>query len=499
MHQIKITILFCFFSLISQAQSVPDSSKQIIRLNLKEAIQMAKLQSLSSFRSKNMYIASYWDFRSYKASQLPGMRLSTTPINYNRSISREYNSNTNTYEFISNETLSSNLGVSVDQNLTITGGQLSVASNIRRLENMGSDNISFTTVPISIRLSQPLNGYNKFKWQSKLKPLEFEKAKKTFLAEMEALSEQAVRIFFNSIGAEIDLKIAETNLANADTLFNIGKGRFQIGTVTQDELLDLELTYLNAKMAKTKSQVNLQQARNLLNSFLGFDKDIVIIPLIPDEIPELKVNSDKALELAKSNNPQVLELESKMIRANENIAKTKSTSGLSADLNANLGINKQSDELQNVYAPPFGDDRGLGVTLNAPIIDWGTRRGQIQMAKSNKQVAEAEVKQAMIDFEQDIIMQVLQFNLQEEQVLISSKADNVAQLGYNVTKQRFMIDKVDVIRLNAARNSLDGAKRRYIDALSEYWRGYYNIRQITLFDFEQNQSLIKSLDYLLEQ
>jgi outer membrane protein TolC len=211
------------------------------------------------------------------------------------------------------------------------------------------------------------------------------------------------------------------------------------------------------------------------------------------------VFADDALSLAKENNPQILALEARMIQANENIARTRSTSGLSADLSANLGINKQAKDFDEAYKSPFGDDRGLGISINAPIIDWGTRRGQIQMAKSNKQVTEAEVKQALIDFEQDVIMNILEFNLQEEQVAISAKADTVAQLGFNVTKQRFMIDKVDVLKLNAARNNLDNAKRNYINALSNYWRGYYTIRQITLFDFERNETLIKSLDYLLEK
>ncbi|WP_430816225.1 TolC family protein [Carboxylicivirga sp. RSCT41] len=498
MRLIKYILLLLLVSFTANAQSVPDTTRQQMRLTLEEAINLAKLQSLSSFRSKNMYLASYWEYRSFKASQLPGLRINTTPFNYNRSISVQYNSVTGEYDFVPDERISSDIGLSLNQNVTFTGGRLSLNSDFSRMENIESGNISYRTVPISIKLSQPLTGYNEFKWQSKLKPLEFEQAKKSFLSDMEALSEQAVRVFFNSVGAEIDLKIAETNLANADTLFNVGKGRFQIGTVTQDELLDLELTYLNAKMSRTRAQVNLQQARNTLNSFLGFDKDLVIIPLIPDEIPSLKVKAEEALTLAKENNPQILALEGRMIAANESIARTKATSGLSADLRANLGINKQANDISDSYSSPFGDDRGLGVSLNAPIIDWGTRRGQIKMAKSNKQVTEAEVKQALIDFEQDVIMNILEFNLQEEQVAISAKADTVAQLGFNVTKQRFMIDKVDVLKLNAARNNLDNAKRNYINALSSYWRGYYIIRQITLYDFERDESLIKSLDYLLE-
>ena len=498
MRRLSFILFALILSLTCRAQSGSDTIKKQMLLNLDEMIQLAKLQSISSFRSKNMYLARYWEFRSFKASQLPGLRLNATPFNYNRSVTPQYNFESGDYIFVPDERISSNVGLSLNQNVTFTGGKLSLTSDVRRMENMGSDNVSFTSVPISIRLSQPLNGYNQFKWQSKLKPLAFEKAKKTFTAEMEGLSEQAVRIFFNSIGAEIDLKIAQTNLANADTLFLIGKGRFQIGTVTQDELLDLELSYLNAKMAKTRADINLKQAQNKLNSFLGFEKDVKITPLIPDKIPSLKVNADQALVLAKENNPEVLQLEEMLINANEKIARLRSTSGLSADLKAKMGINRQADYFKAAYQSPFGDDRGMGITINAPILDWGTRRGKILMAKSDKQVTEATVKQSLIDFEQNIVMRILEFNLQEEQVIISAKADTVAQLGYNVTKQRFMIDKVDVIKLNAARNNLDRSKRNYLNALSEYWRAYYNIRQITLFDFERNETLVKSLDYLLK-
>lgn len=477
---------------------VDSLTKQTMQLTLQEAIRLAQLQSLSSFKSKNMYLASYWDFRSYKASQLPGLSLTSTPIDYSRSVNQYYDANSDQIRFVSTETLFSDVGVSLNQNLVLTGGELSVNSDLRRLENVGSST-DFTSIPFSIRLSQPLYGYNSFRWASKLKPLEYEQAKKTYLADMEALAQNTVNYFFNTIGAHIDLKIAETNLANADTLFNIGKGRFNIGTVTQDELLDLELSFLNAKLEKTKAQVNLKQAQNLLNSFLGFDKDVVIDPLIPNEIPQLKINADEALELAKENNPDILAMEVELISAKQSVAQAKGTSGLSANLNANMGKNKTASEFSEVYNGPFQDDRGLSVSLSAPILDWGTRRGQIQMAKSNQQVTEAGVKQSMIDFEQNVMMQVLQFNMQEEQVKISAKADTVAQMGYKVTKQRFMIDKVDVIKLNAARTSLDQAKRAYLSALSNFWVGYYTIREITLYDFEHNESLIHSLDHLLEQ
>lgn len=498
MRHILILILALNTGLM--AQNKPDT--QTMQLNLQEMIDLAKLQSIASFRSKNMYLSNYWQFRSYKASLLPALLFSTNPFNYNRAVNEEYDFDEGIYKFVPNETLSSSADLSIRQNITMTGGALNLTSSFRRLENLspkeGVSGSSYTAIPIELRLSQPLNGYNEFKWQSKLAPLAFEKAKKSFIKEMEDLSEQAVGIFFGTINAEIGLNIATTNLANADTLYRIGKGRYQIGTITQNDLLDLELTYLNAKMSKTKAEIDLQRARNQINSFLGISKEIKIIAIIPDEIPQLKIDADQALSLAKENSPEILGYEEQLISANQKVARSRSSNGLTADLSANFGVNSNSDTFNDLYNPPYNQNRGVGLTLKTPIVDWGNRKGQIQMAKSERQVTEATIKQSLIDFEQNIIMQVLEFNLQEEQVAIAAKADTIAQKGFEVTKQRFLIDKVDVLKLNTARNSLESSKRSYIGALQTYWRSYFNIRKTTLYDFEKGIYLTEDFDALLQ-
>ena len=491
-----------FITVFASIKAQNNNNELSMRLSLQEMINLAKLQSISSFRSQNMYLSNYWQFRSYKANLLPALLFSTNPLNYSRAVNEVFDSNDDQYKFVPIETLSSSADLSVRQNITLTGGSISLTSSFRRLENLSSNeeesSASYTAIPIELRLSQPLNGYNEYKWQSKLAPLAFEKAKKNFMKEMEALSEQAVGIFFGTISAEIGLNIASTNLANADTLYRIGQGRYQIGTITQNDLLDLELTYLNAKMSKTKAEIGLQRARNQINSFLGIDKEVKIVPLIPDNIPQLKIDADLALDLAKENSPEILGFEEQLISANQKVARSKSSNGLTADLSANFGVNSNSDSFNELYNPPYNQNRGVGVTLKTPIVDWGNRKGQIQMAKSERKVTEATIRQSLIDFEQNIIMQVLEFNLQEEQVNIAAKADTIAQLGFEVTKQRFLIDKVDVLKLNTARNSLESSKRSYLGALETYWRSYYNIRKTTLYDFENKVYLTEDFDALLQ-
>ena len=132
-----------------------------------------------------------------------------------------------------------------------------------------------------------------------------------------------------------------------------------------------------------------------------------------------------------------------------------------------------------------------------PILDWSRRKGQLAMAQSNREVMRISINQEKIDFEQNVTMNVMEFNLQGNQVINTAKADTIAQMQYDVTQQRFLIGKVDVTKLNLARNDREQARRAYIRSLRSYWDYYITIRRLTLFDFENNVTLSEDFDKLI--
>ena len=86
-------------------------------------------------------------------------------------------------------------------------------------------------------------------------------------------------------------------------------------------------------------------------------------------------------------------------------------------------------------------------------------------------------------------MNVMEFNLQSDQVMNSARADTIAKKGFEVTMQRFKIGKLDIQKLNLARNDVENARRAFISSLRKYWTNYFTIRQLTLFDFEKKNDL----------
>lgn len=468
-------------------------------LTLEEVIDIASKQSLDAFRNQNMYLASYWEFRYFKADRLPTLSFDATPFDYNRSMQKVYNYDENRDEYKSREDLSSEVALLLNQNVGLTGGRLFARSELNLTEKLGNDRISsYSSTPFSVGYTQNVNGYNNLKWTAKIEPLKFERAKRDFVQSKERLAIKATRLFFDLVDAQIEVNITTTNLANADTLYKIGTGRFQVGTVTQDELLNLELGFMNAQLSLTRAKIGLERAQAQLNSFLGFDKNVRIECIVPTELPDLQISSDEAVVAAFENNPEIILQQQRLIEEDRRVRQAKSQTGISGDVYALYGLNQNADQLGLVYQDPL-DRQRLQIGVNIPVLDWGRRKGRLAMAESNREVVRISINQEKIDFEQNVIMNVMEFNLQADQVLSRAKADTIAQLGYDVTQQRFLIGRVDVTKLNLARNDQETARRAFINALRTYWNYYFTIRQLTLFDFEKNITLSEDFDRLVNQ
>jgi outer membrane protein TolC len=120
------------------------------------------------------------------------------------------------------------------------------------------------------------------------------------------------------------------------------------------------------------------------------------------------------------------------------------------------------------------------------------------MAVSSLELAQVQAQQAIVDFQQNLTLDVEQFNLQKNQVAIAAKSDTVARRMYEVTKQRFLIGKISILDLNNADTKKDQNRRAYVQALQNYWSYFYNMRTLSLYDFVNKKPLETDYEKLLQ-
>ena len=477
--------------------AIPATSQEIKRLSLDEVVRLASEQSPNALIAKHRFRASYWQYRTFVAEYRPTLTLTGNMPDYSTAYSRVWNSVAQQWEYASTDVLQTTGNLSLAQNIGLTGGSISLYADLTYEKNFETDGERYITSPLNVRLTQPLFRYNELKWQKKIEPLKYEEARKTYLRDIENVHMMAVQYFFNLALAQINKEIAETNMQNADTLYQIALGRYNLGTIAEDELLQMELSYLNAGTAINESEMNLRDRELKLRSFLGFNQTVRLELLIPNEIPDLEVDVNEVLKLAEENNPELIALERQLVEAQSSVAQAKAEKGLNANLTASYGLRDQDQMLNMAYDQP-NKQQTIRVGFSLPILDWGQGRGRYKMAQSSEELTRVQVEQSRVDFEQNLMLDVHQFNMQNDQVRIAAKSDTVAAKMFEVTKQRFLIGKIDVLELNNADTKKDQNKRSYIQALNNYWTYYYNMRALTLFDFITRKPLETDYDKLVE-
>jgi len=494
MKRIKALSLTVLFATLLTLPAIP---QEIKRLTLDEVVQLASEQSPNALIAKHRFRASYWQYRTFIAEYRPALTLTGNLPDYSTAYNRVWNSNAQQWEYASTNVLQTSGNLSLAQNIGLTGGSISLFSDLNYEKNYETDGERYITSPLNVRLTQPLFRYNELRWQKKIEPMKYEEARKTYLRDVENVHMMAVQYFFNLALAQINREIAQTNMQNADTLYQIAKGRYNLGTIAEDELLQMELSYLNAGTAINESEMNLRDRELKLRSFLGFNQSVRLELLIPGEVPVLEVEVSEVLKLAEENNPELIGLDRQLLEAQSSVAQARAEKGLNANLSASYGLRDQDPLLEMAYDKP-NQQQTIRVGFTLPILDWGLGRGRYKMAKSSEELTRVQVEQSRSDFEQTLLLDVQQFNMQDDQVKIAAKSDTVAAKMFEVTKQRFLIGKIDVLELNNADTKKDQNKRQYIQALNNYWTYYFNMRALTLYDFIQRKPLETDYEKLVE-
>ena len=483
------TLLIAINLLCQASFAQPDT----LLLSLPAAIRIANDSSLQAFRERNVYLSAYWQYNNYKAEKLPSVSLSTTPIRYNRSINKQYSINDSGYVFIPEQTFNSSIGLSAQQNLTLTGGTFYINSDLQRLQNMGTRNsMQFNSTWLSVGYKQPIFGFNDYKWAKKTEPLAFEKAKREYIESRESITLRVIPLFFGLAEAEMALQIARQNYHNADTLYKISVKRFELTSVDKADLLTLKLELINSRTSLRQAENNYMRSKDNLLVFLRKNTEGVDL-VLPENLPTLQIQANLALQQSQQNYPVFIELQQQVIHAEREVEQRKIQSRFNASLDANFGLNKNASEWEQVYIDPLNQQM-VAVSLNIPLVDWGVRKSRYNIARNNRDATLLSVEQQKQEFEQEMIRLVNEFNLQAEIVKSSKEAANIASESYRINRERFLLGRIDVNTLSLQQVKKDQALRSYISELRRYWTYYYQIRQLTLYDFEKQQALQASFD-----
>jgi outer membrane protein TolC len=498
----KAMLLFMSFMIsfsiesIAQQKNLAVNKKQKITMN--DVLSIATSKSLDAFKLKQQYGASYWQFESFNASVLPQINLEYQPISYSKAVIKRYDFNNNIDIYKEQQTFNSYADISINQIVSATGASVFLSSSFNRLASMGDvSSKDYSATPISFGFFQPIMAFNKYKWEHKIAPLQFQHAKKEYIYQIQEINLKTVAYFFNWALSSEKVEMAKESTETAKKLFVIGRKRYELGSIEKDDVLNLELDVYNAETYLLQSQKELEKAVAELRLFLRDDDCLNKEPELPELISNLQIDILEATALAEQNNPEIFNLKIKSMEGMRNLDKVVKENRFDLSVTGNYGLNQYANTVKGAYSN-LQEQQIIAVQFKMPILDWGERKGNIKTARLNKEVEDIAIQKEGDQIHQELILKVSNFNLQKQLVAGALRSSEISKSSYEITEKRFLSGSIDLLRLTSARKAWQLASENYITSLHNYWKFYYEVQQLTLYDFMNSNTLSKNFDEILK-
>ena len=482
----RLFLLFCLLPVAAFGQDT-------LRLTLDECVTMARRQSVDAAVALGELKSAYWQWRSYRADLLPEVSFAASG-SYNKRYT-SYQQGDGGVSYVHNDYLGLDGSLYISQKIWPTGGTLSVESSLSYLHQSGTGGGNqFMSLPVALTFSQPIFGINSLKWDRRIEPLRYREAEARFLTETEQVAMKAVNLFFNLLLAGEQVGIAEQNVQTAEKLYEVAQAKRRMGTISENDVLQMRLGVLTARSALTDAESTRQAQQFALRAFLDVETDIA--PVAPEDIPRMRLAYADVLDHALANNAFATTMRRQQLEADYNVASARANQR-SISLTAQLGYTGVGDHLGGAYRDLLGNEV-VSVGVSIPLMDWGKRKGRRKMAESNREIVQGQLRQQAQEFRQNIFILTEQFNNQAEQLRIACESDTIAQRRYHTNVETFRIGSISTLELSDAQKAKDEARRNRIAQLYNYWNYYYQLRSIALWDFENECDITADVERLIK-
>jgi outer membrane protein TolC len=473
------------------------NAQRTIEANLNEIINTAITESPSKLLAKTRLSNEYWQYIGFNSTFKPQLSFEAILPSLSRAIDA-ISLPDGSEAFVNRSFMRNDVGIQLSQVVPQTGGRVFVSSGLNRLDlfqtNAQNYNRSYLSNPISIGFNQPIFQFNQWGWMRRINEIEYQQSKQGFIEETEEIIYDAMNLYFDLYISKLDLQQAQRNKVYLDSLSRIADGRFGVGRISETDMLQIRLGAKNANAGLNRIELEVQNKNEQLRNYLGIKEEVRFELDAPERIPRYDIDEEKALAEAEKNRTRTADFRLRLLRAEMEMEETEKSSGINLSLNGSFGLSQSGGSISDVYRDLL-DQESITLSISIPIADFGRRKAQREIARSNYELEQLQVEQDQISFQREIIVNVEQFDLKRRQADLAKESFDIATERLNIAKNRYNIGKIDVTNLNIAIQEHEAARQGYYAALWTLRRAHHEIRLLTLYDFILNRTIIADTSF----
>jgi outer membrane protein TolC len=300
----------------------------------------------------------------------------------------------------------------------------------------------------------------------------------------EALAIETTNLYFDVVAARTSLETAVQNAARNDTLYTLNRGRYEVGKIGENDLLQSELQLLRARTAMDEARLRYDRAVETLRLGLQLPAGESIEVELRADVPAVQADTARAVAEALRNRAMVSDVELQHVRARRGVSEARWGGAIGATVTASIGLNATAPEANLAYRNLL-EARRVTVAVDLPLWQWGARGEGLRAARAEEDRTASMGRQALDQLGHVARFAVLELAQARRALVLSATADTVAGKRFEVAYNRYVIGRISLDNLFIAQNEKDQAQVQFVQALRNYWLAYYRLRQATLFDFER--------------
>ncbi len=312
----------------------------------------------------------------------------------------------------------------------------------------------------SVTLSQNIYDFEKTAKKVEIQGLNLDAVR----ADLETVSSQIIlgvkQAYYGVLRAQRDKEVAAETVRQFEQHLTRAKGFFETGLKPKFDVTKAQVDLGNAKLNYLRAENALQLTGRTLNNAMG-------VPNAPPytikdnfAVGKQEWNLDEALRRAYATRPDLLSLLAKKKSAEQSVQLAKKD--YYPVLSGNAGYNWAGERF------PLERGWNVGATLNVPLFSGFSTKYQVDEARANLDVLNANEDALRQSIRLDVEQAILNLKESSERITVAEITEKQAEENLELANGRYAAGVGNPIEITDALVAMNNAKTAYVAALYDY-------------------------------
>lgn len=461
------------------------------KLTLEESLQYALDNSYSIKDSELQMIRQKKSILSWQAALKSNGWFYAYFPEFSESITREFNTETEKYEFYELKSLKFQGTTVINQPIS-TNGRFSI--NTQGLKLSQYDSEPDYTSSLFIQFNQPIFTPNSLQREIYKADLSYRNAEYRYIRTRLNVIYQRISDRYN------DLVIRKLKLKNSEWKFDIltkyknnAKIKYENNEIAEMDYLQLvvEFSIANDRFISSNTDFSRRKAEFKQQIGLKVEDDLSIFTDIKvgREIPDVSLAIDKAIE----NNIDLKTSYISVCMDSLEIEERDSENEFKGNIILSYGLDNTNKKISRLFKH-FDKTSTIKLNFYVPLWDWGRNKDRVQAEYINYVNTRQWLEDRKKRLYNNVIITLERIKVAENQLKLNKEILDLSEKMNELSYSKFLRNEISTQDLILSVNQLYESKNDYAESLINYENAFNRLKVLTLWDFEKNSYIFENID-----